>query len=147
MKRRQLLQILGLIPPALLAASCKEKLPSTPTIVTGKVIDENGLPLAEAGLDLAGIKWDFVTPTTTKGVTKESDKDGFYELSLIVPEGTDELSLAPYSTKKVPLNIGVGDFVAYLYIDQVSTKMTAPYTIPRSDWGKTTTLNFQFKRR
>lgn len=146
MKRRKLLQILGLIPPALLAASCKEKLPSTPTIVTGTIIDESGKPLEGAGLKMSGIKWDFTTPTPTKVVSIESNTDGFYELSMTVPDGTEELSILPYSTITVPLNLGAGNFVAYLLINGIATKITAQYPIPRSDWGKNATLNFQFIR-
>ena len=142
MKRRKLLQILGLIPPALLVVACKEKLPSTPTIVTGKIIDENGLPLEGAGLDMAGIKWKGFTPIPTSGVTTESDKDGIYRMSLVVPEGTGDLSILPYSTNKVP--IGNQGYAHYIFLNGHYTQLGAPHEIPRSDWGKTTKHNYQF---
>ncbi|WP_149240747.1 hypothetical protein [Dyadobacter sp. 32] len=147
MKRRKLLQILGLIPPALLAASCKEKLPSTPTIVTGKIIDENGLPLEGAGLRLSGTDVKGFAGAETFSITAESDKDGNYKLSQLIPKDTDRIGILPRSTDKVPLNIGIGDFVSYQLKNSSYDKVTAPHDIPSSEWGKTVTLHYQFKKR
>lgn len=144
MKRRKLLQILGLIPPALLAASCKEKLPSTPTIVTGRIIDENGLPLEGAGLRLTGRKLEGYSGVQTFSITIESDKYGMYQLPKLVPKDTDQMSILPYSTNKVPLDQGFGGFHHYIFLNGKYSELGAPYSIPRSEWGKTITLNYQF---
>ncbi len=146
MKRRKLLQILGLIPPALLAASCKEKLPSTPTIVTGKIIDENGLPLEGAGLRLTGRNIKGITAGyATFSIYVESDKEGMYRLSQLVPKETNEISILPYSTTKVP--IGNQGYAHYIFLNGHYTQLGAPYDIARSDWGETTYLNYQFVKQ
>lgn len=145
MKRRQLLQMLGLIPPTLLAASCKEKLPTSPTIVTGKIIDENGAPLEGAGLRLSGFNVKGYTGGyNTFSITIESDKNGLYKLSQLVPENTNQMSILPYSTNKIPLDQGFGGYHDYIFLNNKYSGLGAPYEIPRSDWGKTIILNYQF---
>ncbi len=146
MKRRQLLKLLGLAPPLWLAA-CKDKLPSTPTVVKGKIIDENGKPLEGAGLRLSGTDVKGFAGAETFSITAESDKDGGYKLSQLIPKNTDRISILPMHTDKVPLNIGVGDFVSYQLKNSIYDKVTAPHDIPRSSWGKTTIINYQFKKR
>lgn len=54
MKRRQSLRLLGLFPAWL--AACKGKFPSAPTVVTGKVVDEDGLPVKDIKFTLEGNK-------------------------------------------------------------------------------------------
>ena len=147
MKRRKLLQILGLIPSALLAVACKEKLPTTPTIVTGKIIDENGLPLEGAGLRLTGVRDQGYSPVPIFSITVETDKDGIYKLSRLLPKETDQLSILPNPTDRVPVNVGFADYVTYIFLDGHYGQLGAPYFIPRSEWGKTTTLNYQFVPR
>ena len=146
MKRRQLLKLLGLAPPLWLAA-CKDTLPSTPTIVKGKIIDENGLPLEGAGLGLSGINWEGFNPFPTFTIVTESDKEGNYKFSQLIPKDTEVVNILPRSTDKIPLNIGVGDFVSYQLKNNIYDKVTAPHDIPRSEWGKTTIINYQFKKR
>ncbi|PWJ59666.1 hypothetical protein CLV98_102500 [Dyadobacter jejuensis] len=143
MKRRQLLKLLGLASPTLLiAASCKEKLPTSPTIVTGKIIDENGLPLEGAGLGLSGINWEGFNPIPTFTMTTESDKEGNYKFSQVVPKDTEVVNILPRSTDKVP--IGNQGYAHYIILNGSYKQLGAPYDIPRSQWGKTITLNYQF---
>ncbi len=145
MKRRKLLQILGLAPPALLiAASCKEKLPTSPTIVTGKIIDENGLPLEGAGLRLSGTDVKGFAGTTTFSITTESDKDGNYKLSQIIPKNTDHISILSMSTDRVPKDQGFGGYHPYVSRNSSFVPESAPRDIARENWGKTSTLNYQF---
>ncbi|PWJ59664.1 hypothetical protein CLV98_102498 [Dyadobacter jejuensis] len=146
MKRRQLLQFMAL--PLLLASSCKEKLLAVPMIVTGKVIDENGLPLEGAGLRLSGTNWKGFTPVPTfPSVTAESDKDGNYKLSQLIPNDTEVVSILPMSTDKVKVNAGYNDYITLVLTDGNYVQLGAPYDIPRSQWGKTTTLHYQYKKR
>ncbi|PWJ59670.1 hypothetical protein CLV98_102504 [Dyadobacter jejuensis] len=144
MKRRQLLKLLGLASPTLLiAASCKEKLPTSPTIVTGKIIDEKGLPLEGAGLRLSGTNWKGFTPVPTfLSVTAESDKDGNYKLSQLIPKDTEVVSILSMATDKVPT--GNQGYVPYVSRNNSFVPETAPVDIARENWGKTTTLNYQF---
>lgn len=142
MKRRKLLQLLGLIPPALLAASCEEKLPTSPTIVTGKVIDENGLPLEGAGLRLSGTDVKGFAGTTTFSITAESGKDGTYELSQIIPKNTNHISILSMYTDKVPT--GNQGYTPYVFRNNGFVPEAAPVDIARQNWGKITTLNYRF---
>ena len=80
MKRRQMLCILCIAPAATLI-SCKDNLPSTSTIVRGKIIDENGNPLEGAGLRLSGANLKGFSGYDTFNITIESDKNGMYKLS------------------------------------------------------------------
>ncbi|WP_215238957.1 carboxypeptidase-like regulatory domain-containing protein [Dyadobacter helix] len=147
MIRRQMLRLLGLVPPALLGISCKDKLPTTPTIVRGKIIDENGDPLEGAGLRLSGVNLKGFSGYDTFSITTESDKNGMYELSQVAPQDTEQIDILPRTTDKVPLNIGIGDYVSYFLVEGNYEKITSPHFIPRSDWGKTITLNYQFRKR
>jgi hypothetical protein len=145
-KRRQLLKLLGLVPLVLLF-SCKDKQPSTPTIVKGKIIDENGNPLEGAGLRLSGVKLKGFSGFDTFSITAESDKDGMYELSQVAPQNTDQISILPRTTDKVPLDMGFGGYHHYIFIGGKYVELGAPYDIPLSDWGKTITLNYQFIKK
>ncbi|WP_025761420.1 carboxypeptidase-like regulatory domain-containing protein [Dyadobacter tibetensis] len=140
MKRRQLLQFLAL--PLFLVGSCKEKLPTSPTIVTGKIIDEKGLPLEGAGLRLSGTDVKGFAGTTTFSITTESDKDGNYKLSQIIPKNTDHISILSRPTDKVPT--GNQGYAPHISRNNSFVLETAPRDIARENWGKTTTLNYQF---
>lgn len=75
-------------------ASCLDTLPSTPTIVKGKIVDENGDPLEGAGLRLTGVNLKGFSGYDTFSITTESDRNGMYELSHIVPKNTEQISIA-----------------------------------------------------
>ncbi|WP_025765330.1 hypothetical protein [Dyadobacter tibetensis] len=143
MKRRQLLQFLAL--PLFLASSCKEKLPDAPTIVTGKVIDENGLPLEGAGLSFYGVDNRGWSGIPTFDLTIETDKDGTYRFSSIVPKDTDDVRLFSITTSKVIIDNQ--NYEVYLLLEGQYQPEASPYSIPRSDWGKSTILNYQFRKR
>ncbi len=144
MKRRKLLKLLGLTPAGLLiASSCKEKLPSTPTIVTGKIIDENGLPLEGAGLRLTGRNIEGITGGyATFSIYMESDKEGRYKLTQLLPKDTDEVTIASMSTSKIIVDNQ--NYEVYILEGTIYYLETSPYNIPRTSWGKATTLNYQF---
>jgi hypothetical protein len=146
MKRRQLLKFLGLAPPALLiGSSCQQKSPSSLTIITGTVIDGSGLPLPGAGLMLVGKKYKGNTPVPTfLAVTTESDNQGVYKFSKLIPKDTGTLTLLPYSTPKVSLDEGLGGYKHYIFLNGKYVELGSTYSIPQSDWGKTITLNYQF---
>ncbi len=141
MKRRQLLKLLGLAPPLLLAG-CKFKLPSTPTIVKGKIIDENGNHLEGAGLRLSGLELKGFSGTVTFSITIESDKNGLYELSQIAPAKTEQISILSRTTELIL--VGNQGYRPYYLIDGKIVPEESPYNILRSSWGKTTIINYQF---
>ncbi len=141
MKRRQLLKLLRLAPPLWLAA-CKDKLPSTPTIVKGKIIDEKGNPLEGAGLRLSGSELKGFSGTDTFSITIESDKNGQFELYQLVPARTEQISIASRSTSKIIINNQ--NYEVYIYNKGNYHLEVSPYFIDRSSWGKTTILSYQF---
>jgi hypothetical protein len=141
MKRRQVLKVIAL--PLLLASSCKEELPDVPTLVTGQVIDENGQPLEGAGLRLTGVDNRGWSGVPTFSITTETDSDGAYRFSQVVPKNSDDVRIIPESNQKVNFN---ADYDAFILIQGSYTQVTSPHFIPRSDWGKTTILNYQFKK-
>lgn len=141
MERRQLLQFLAL--PLLFASSCKEKLPAAPTTVTGKVIDENGLPLEGAGFSFGGVDNRGFSGVPTFDLTTETDKDGSCQFSYIVPRDTDEVEILPRSTQKVKYDT---DYEAYIFLKGNYIQVSSPHSILRSDWGKSTVLNYQFRK-
>lgn len=143
MKRRQLLQFMAL--PLLFASSCKEKLPTAPTIVTGKVIDENGLPLEGAGLSFYGVDNRGWSGIQTFDLTTETDKDGNYWFSYIVPKNTDDVSITSRGTSKVIIDNQ--NYQVFVLREGQFQLESSPYFIPRSDWGKTTIVNYQFRKR
>jgi hypothetical protein len=143
MKRRQVLKFIAL--PLLLANSCKEELPEAPTIVTGQVIDENGLPLEGAGLSFYGVDNRGWSGVPTFDLTTETDKNGNYWFSYIVPKDTDDVRILSMTTSKVIIdNLNYQVFVLREGQYQLES---SPYFIPRSDWGKTTIINYQFRTR
>jgi hypothetical protein len=147
MNRRQILRILGLTAPAALIG-CKDLLPSTPTIIRGKIIDGKGDPLEGAGLRFSGAhNKGFSGGYDTFSITAESDPNGMYELIQIAPQDTKGMSILPRTTDKVPLDEGFGGYVHYIFLDGRYIALGAPYNIPRANWGKTTNLNYQFLKR
>ncbi len=141
MERRPFLKILSLAPIAVLV-SCKDSLPSTPTIVTGRIIDENGDPLEGAGLRLSGSNLKGFSGYDTFSITAESDRNGMYQLSQVAPEDTKQISIASRSTSQI--KIDNQHYRVYVFTDGQYHLETSPYDIPRSAWGKTTTINYQF---
>ena len=80
----------------MLLISCeKEKLPTTPTVIKGLVVDENDKPVQEAYLTFIGEEqtgWlTFETTFKTSAFTKE---DGSFTLSHVVPDKTDRVYLS-----------------------------------------------------
>ncbi|MCE6987456.1 hypothetical protein [Dyadobacter sp. CY323] len=122
--------------------SCKDRLPSTPTIVTGRIIDENGDPLEGAGLRLSGSNLKGFSGYDTFSITAESDRNGMYQLSQVAPEDTEQISIASRSTSQI--KIDNQHYKVYVFADGQYHLSASPYDISRSAWGKTTTINYQF---
>ena len=98
MKRRKMLQLLGLAPPAWLLSSCHEKLPKSATVVTGKIIDDNGAPLENVGVKLLGLANKFPSVTVTFENEVLTNKDGAFSISIVVPRKTDFVQIIFYET-------------------------------------------------
>jgi hypothetical protein len=88
MKYLIILSLLGLF------ACEKEKLPTTPTVINGSVVDENENPVPNLmlffyGYEIRGFRGDDVT----FNINQVSDRDGFFTFSQVIPEKTDEFRL------------------------------------------------------
>ncbi|HEV7347807.1 carboxypeptidase-like regulatory domain-containing protein [Telluribacter sp.] len=131
MKRRQILKLLKALPAGILIA-CQNNFPSTPTVATGKIVDENEMPLEGVSIHLYGFKVKGFSPIPTFEERTKTDKDGTYRLSYVVPRGTHEVRVFP----EVNLLIKQG-------INGRYEKVTAPTRVPSEDYGKKLIYNFQ----
>lgn len=83
MNRRKLLRTLGSFPLVLLAVSCERKIFSRATIITGKVIDQDGNPLEGVPFDFYGERKTGFSGVPTFHISAVSDSTGQYQLSKI----------------------------------------------------------------
>ncbi len=146
MKRQQFLKQLALLPPlAWMAVACKKSFPSTPTVVTGKVIDENGLPVEGVEFQFSGIyKKGFIAIGTTFDLTTQSDKDGIYKFSQIVPSNTDGADILPQSNTKFDLEFV---YQILLFLNGKYVIIGNPIPIQRNQYGTTVIINFQIRKK
>jgi hypothetical protein len=144
MKRRQMLRLLGLAPPVYLV-SCKVKFPSTPTIVVGKMIDENDMPIEGALIRMSGSKRQGLSATGTFSIDTLTGKDGNYTLSYVIPRGTDFVNISPVGSSTI------NDQTHYTYVQKNDTglyvQLGGDPQLFEMDYGKTATINFQYKKR
>lgn len=94
MKRRNFLIALGVVPPLVLEACKGDKLPKTITIIKAKVTDDKGVPIENIPFKFYGYR-SYGGSVAGGGkkedtfkIEKSSDKQGFVELSQVVPEIT-----------------------------------------------------------
>ncbi len=83
MKRRFFLQGVALAPPLLLQACLSNPKPIPPTIFTGFVTDENGIPIKDFEFYFGGNTGGFNPKSTFEKNTK-TDEKGYYYLEQIV---------------------------------------------------------------
>jgi hypothetical protein len=121
---------------------CNEKTPETPTIIVGKVIDENGLPVKGAGIVFYGIHEMGLSGYETFSNKVETDKNGTYSISEVLSDKTTSLETAPTSTDSI--SIQLGGYKPYIFIEGKYVPFASTYILPRDNWGKTLTLNYQF---
>jgi hypothetical protein len=145
MERRKLLKLLGSVPPLLVLSSCTDpKVPNTPTIVVGSVMDGDNIPLEGISLFMSGYKRVGLSGTGTFDTEVTTDKNGKFTLSYVVPRGTDAVTIQ-----------ALGSDTITFFTHQIYCQMdgTGPYKLMSStefrsgSYGKTTTINFQFKKR
>jgi hypothetical protein len=141
MKRTVSLLLICLIPACFIAA-CKDPYPSAPTTVTGRIVDESGKPLEGVVLGLTGLdKIGVASGVPTFSVVSETNADGEYTLSYVVPRATD---FVEFSTSSNAVD-GVFYRAFIDYGDRYD--LYRGVSIPRKDYGKTTIVNFQFRKR
>ena len=95
MKRRNFLIALGVEPPFVLSAYKKDEFPKTPTVITGKVIDENNKPVEGWELLLYGIERNGTSAVDTFAEQQFTDSNGVFSFSIGVPQNTDNVTFGP----------------------------------------------------
>jgi hypothetical protein len=136
---------LGVVPPLVLEA-CKKEVVIPPTIVTGKVTDESGLPVDGVEFLFFGIeKQDLFREVHTFDEKQTTNKDGIYKFTISVPLNTQEFSLKVQSIKNPIANNGIIIFIQdnsiwkeYFDIIKVIEKSIVKETV--------NTINFQLRK-
>lgn len=136
-----LLIIVGLIPAGV--GSCTEKLPDTPTMVSGKFIDEEGKPLENVQLQYSGVDQRSFSARSTFDLTTRTDKNGNYAFSQVAPNGTDHLEILA----EQPDSMSAYEYLIYFEISGEYFPQGSPYRIPKNSWGKSLNLNYQIRKK
>ncbi len=144
MKRKQFLNALTAL-PILAVAACEKGFPSTPTVVTGKVIDENGLPVEDFVFSFSGThKKNILNAVTTFSERNKTDKDGIYKFSVVIPQDTDFVEFVVEGYENDFSRTSMVD----LYIEKNSIyEIYRPIGTGPINYGSTNTFNFQIKKR
>jgi hypothetical protein len=143
-KRQAFIKTLSILPMALLQA-CKKSFPDAPTIVTGKVIDENNMPVEDFFFSFSGIqKNNIINGVPTFSERKKTNKQGIYIFSVLISSDTDNISFVPEGYEN--------DFpktsMVELYIEKIG--IYEPYAKVGEghiQYGQTNTFNFQIRKR
>ena len=148
MKREQFIKSLALsILPLALLQACKKSLPSTPTVITGKVIDENNMPVEGVKLAFSGAKMKGISPIPTFRIEAETNKAGVYSFSQVVPDGTSLNNFSPVSYKSSFFFSGREEYIIFVSKNGIYQEMRDFIMVQREDYGKTNTFNFQIRKR
>lgn len=136
MKRQQFWLWLLLLPPLL--HSCEKKYPDAPTIVTGKIVDENDKPMEGVDFSIEGVRLKGINPIPTFDVKTKSDKNGVYFLSQVIPKPTMTVTVSPY--------LYVGN-VNHTKNNVGSASTTGIVGVSQSEWGKTILVDFKLIKK
>ncbi len=143
MKRKQFLNALTAF-PILAVAACEKGFPSTPTVVTGKVIDENNLPVEGVEFIYGGARQKGLSYIPTFDINILTDKEGIYKGSFIVTGDTDFVTLKPIGNAKFDFTF---KYDVLFLLNGIYTIVGSPIPIQRNEYGTIVTLNFQIKKR
>ncbi|MEA5426845.1 hypothetical protein [Arcicella lustrica] len=139
MKRRKFLGVLGVLPPILFSCG-KDEFPDRPTIITGKVIDENNMPVVGLKFQFSGYYLKGLSPIPTFDATEETNKDGIYTISYIVTNGQTEF--LPESNTNYDL---MTKYNIYVWENNQYEQVGNP--VGPIIYGETNTFNFQLRKR
>lgn len=142
MKRRSFIWYLGILPSLFFVFSCKKyKFPTTPTVIKGKVIDQDGLPVK--GLDFVFGGTEGIPGKVTFSSNTFTDSEGNFSFSQIIPKETDQASITPIGSE---YNLSYSYSLFYLSDDGSFKRVTDPHYIGRGDYGKTTVVDYQLRK-
>lgn len=144
MKRASIFS-LYLLSFSLILISCEQKLPNVTTIVTGKVVDEQGKPVEGVVFQLNGLKKKGISPIPTFDAYSTTDSTGRFEIAHLITKETEQVYLDPASSTLYDLQ---RDYIFFYVLDDGSTsRVTASLRIPSDRYGKTTTVNYLMRKR
>lgn len=136
MKKNHIIQLLFL---TLLSGllSCNS-VPSAPTVITGKFIDENEQPIVGYIVSMDGAKQQGVSATGTFSVTDTTDQNGNYTLSHVAGKSDDYITIGFLG------NTPATTIIHQIYVerDGIYKKLSSIF-FHRDDYGKTHIRNFK----
>ncbi len=138
MKRRKFLGTLGMLPPLLFSCG-KDEFPDRDTIITGKVIDENNMPVVGLKFQFGGYYLKGISPIPTFSITEETNKDGIYTISYMVNYGQTEF--LPESNTNYDLTT---QYIIYVWKNNQYEQVGNP--VGPIIYGETNTFNFQLRK-
>ena len=138
MKRRKFLGVLGIFPPILFSCG-KDEFPDRNTIITGKVIDENDMPVVGLKFQFGGYYLKGISPIPTFSITEETNKDGIYTISYMVTNG--QTVFKPFSDTNYDFN---SQYNIYVWKNNQYEKVGNP--VGPIIYGETNTFNFQLRK-
>ncbi|AXE18641.1 hypothetical protein DR864_13195 [Runella rosea] len=141
MKRRQFLSAATTLPLLTLAA-CEKNFPSDPTIVTGKVTDENNLPMEGVEFLFSGNARRGLSVINTFSTREISNTLGSYTLSYVIPSTTDQAELKIVGIFSISPNHSM-----WILQNGIYEELGNPINIQRSEYGKINTFNFQIRKK
>ena len=141
MKRRKFLITLGVVPPLVLAACKEDAFPTTPTVITGRVVDENDKPVEGVKFKFSGIKPKGISGYPIFDVDGITDQEGVYKISQVVTNEANTTSFLPtYSPKYSSYQ-----YSYYVYKDNKYEIVGNP--VRPIVYGQTNTFNFQLRKK
>ena len=146
MKRRKFLIALGVVPPLVLSACKKDELPKTATVIIGKVIDENNMPVEGWELLFYGIERKGISGVDTFAEQKFTDSNGVFSFSITIPSDTVNVRFGPLGFRfDDKLNRKNPDYLIFI---EVGGKFEARIKDEASPViGKENTYNYQIKKK
>ncbi len=131
-----------LIIASILVFSCKkDKFPSTPTIITGKVVDQNNIPIEGYEFQFGGTdKTGFINGNSTFDLYNSTNEQGVYLFSIIVPSSTDLVEFQPIG-KKMDNELS-NTLFSDIYLVKDGKNMDSGAAGP-INYGTTNTFNYQ----
>ncbi|WP_428666462.1 hypothetical protein [Runella sp.] len=144
MKRRKFITAL-LLPATAWMVGCK-KYDSWDTIVKGRVVAENNQPVEGVKFQFYGVKETRVFKQEfTFDTTGQSNREGYYQLSYLIPSSTDIAQLIGVDTTAFDLG-KTHDLLIENPAGQY-IQLGGPVGVLPKDFGKTTVFNFLLRKR
>jgi hypothetical protein len=110
--------------------------------VTGKVTDENNLPVEGVEFLFSGNTRSGLSVINTFSIRETSNTLGAYTLSKVIPSNTDQAELKIVGVFSISPNHTI-----WILRNGIYEELGNPVNIPSSGYGKTNTFNFQIRKK